>query len=207
MLNLDDELKQAQIAKIHAEIGAIKYTPWIELIKLFGSFIVGSVSVLVAYNQYESAKTAKAAEVTAKEAERAVKNELAEVEESKDELKESFAIQKSKPELAQAHLVYIQFQGDTRREFINELRKYLQKGQYNAPGAERVSGNYASQIKYFYTSDDANSSDKETAGQLARYIEGFYSSRKCNIALSVTPILAEKISPIEVWLSAKDYCK
>lgn len=206
-LSLDDELKKAQIEKIRAEVKAVSLVPRIEFTKLFASLIVGLLSISFAIYQYQDAQSAKTAEQLAKKAEKTVENQLNEKTQESNELKESFNLQKSKPELAQARLVYVQFQGDTSRGFINELRKSLQKDSFNAPGGERIAGNYTSMVKYFPGSNKENNSDRADAEHLAKAVESFFESNGCRLTLPVISVSTNKQSPLEVWLAAKDSCK
>lgn len=206
-LSLDDQLKQAQIDKVRAEIRSAEYLPWIEFTKLFASLIVGSVSALVAYNQYEAAQTAKDAAVTAKKEEKVLTQALEEKTQEQGELKESIQRQKANPELMNARLVYVQFQGDTSREFINKLRESLQKDSFNAPGAERLGGSYSSMVKVFITADSDNTAAKADAERLAKSVENFFAANDCALKLPVVSVETKKQTPLEIWLAAKDSCK
>ncbi len=121
-------------------------------------------------------------------------------------------LQASNPELVKKRLVYVQFQGNTKREFIDELRRYLESASFSAPGAERRAGTYTSEVRYFPTSDkEQTSKDKTDAERLAKAVESFYETKGCRLNLPVkassVSLEAGKQAPPEVWLADEDYCK
>jgi len=199
-ISLDDQLKKLQIEKIRNEIESASYSFWMEILKLIGGLIVGSISAFIAYDQYMDAQVAKRGESAAKQEEKVAKNTLQEVKVEKDELKESIETQKNRPEIARARLVYVQFQGSTTREFINELRTSLQAASFNAPGAERVHmPEYNSMVKVFTPpSGSVVPEDKADAERLANSVETFFQAKGCRVKLPVVYVSASKESPLEV---------
>ena len=109
------------------------------------------------------------------------------------------ALKAATPEGLKTQLVYIQFRGDLNRELINELRTSLASKAFNAPGAERVAGEYQNLIKYF---KDTESGDAE---RLVTAVESFFSLKGC--PLKMRAILATtttvKDPPLEIWLAHK----
>lgn len=204
-ISLDEELKRAEIGKILYEIKSSSYLFWVELLKLFGGFILSALSVFIAYTQFQEARVAKLEAKDAKKSEQVAVNQLQESKTEKAEFKESLELQASEPKPTESKLIYIQFQGDTTRAFINELRAELQTESFNAPGAERIAKTYKSSIKYFSTASEDN--DKFDAERLAKVISDFYKSKGCNLNIPVVSVQSNKKSPIEVWLSANDSCK
>lgn len=235
-LSIDDKLKQAQIDKIQAEIKAVSKTSWMELIKLFGGVVLGIGGLAGAYTQYEIAefkvenaknelteleqkKAGAIQEIQKLDAALSEQKKLLKETQEKTipELKRSLnqatnELQAHSPEHGKNRLVYVQFQGNTTRAFIDELRKYLESAAFNAPGAERRSGNYPSEVRYFPTVDNARTSqDKSDAERLAITVENFYRSKGCQLNLPVRAssinIETGKQAPPEVWLADEDYCK
>ncbi len=110
------------------------------------------------------------------------------------------ALKTVKPtEVRNARLAYIQFRGDLSRNLINELRLALSSKAFNAPGAERVAGDYQNLIKYF------NPTEGGDADELAAAVESFFSSKGCPLKMRVVPATSTTIkdSPPEIWLSHK----
>jgi hypothetical protein len=91
----------------------------------------------------------------------------------------------------------IAFRGAISRDVINDLRTSLQSEAFNAPGAERVAGEYQSRVKYFQPADNAD------AERLAKAVEAFFEKRRCPVSLRVEPATSASgaSSPLEVWLS------
>ncbi|WP_438394964.1 hypothetical protein [Caballeronia sp. DA-9] len=98
---------------------------------------------------------------------------------------------------AQRPLTYLQFKGSIKRELIDELRETLKAASFNAPPAERRSGDYSSQVKYF------NAADQADAEKLARSVEGFFRSKGCPMTMPVARAAAApgQTPPLEVWIS------
>lgn len=200
---------------------------WSEAIKVLGGVVLGIGGVVVAYTQYEvSELKAKAAEEdlsraqSAKsEAEKAVaaaalatsaalmKRDAA-VKEQKDaeaavaELKATLAqttsaLKIAKPTDVKTRLTYIQYKGELDRNLINELRVALSSKAFNAPGAERVAGDYRNMIKYF------NQIENKDAEELAAAVEVFFAAKGCHLKMRVIPATttASQNPPLEIWLA------
>jgi multidrug efflux pump subunit AcrA (membrane-fusion protein) len=238
--SLDDQLKQAQIAKTNAETKKLdkeaetvkanaKSEFWSEAIKILGGIVLGIGGVTVAYTQYEvselKAKIAKeelskaqdakvAAEKAKLAAEAAASSAMAKrdqaVREQRDaeaavaELKTTLTqtnneLKTAKPSEHKERLAFIQFRGDLTREVINELRTSLARKAFNAPGAERVNGEYQNLVKYFKSNESAD------AEELGSAVEAFFASKGCPIKMRVVPATkASAVSPpLEVWLALK----
>jgi len=202
---------------------------WSEAIKILGGVVLGIGGVIVAYTQYEvselKAKIAKEelsrVQTAASEAEKAKKAaELAAsaaiakrdvaLREQKDaeaavaELKVTLtqtnsALKNAKPGEVKSRLAYIQFRGDLTRDLINELRASLSAKAFNAPGAERVAGEYQNLVKYFKPTESAD------AEELASAVESFFASKGCQLKMRVVPASTTTIQnpPLEVWLAHK----
>lgn len=200
---------------------------WSEFIKILGGIVLGVGGVVVAVTQYEvgelKAKIAKEeltkaegarveAEMikTAAEADASaalMKRDVAlreqkEAEAAAAELKAMLtltdsALRSARPNETKSRLAYIQFKGELNRSLINELREDLAKKSFNAPGAERVSGEDQNIVKYF------NSGDQEDANKLAETVETFFKSKGCPVKLRVTPSSSANVKnpPLEVWLA------
>lgn len=220
-LSLDDQIKLAQIAKTEAETEKLKKeafavrveeTKWLEGIKLIGGILLGIGGGVAAYTQYEMgelrAKVAKddlgrfeAAAVAAVTKRDAAIRELNEAKAAVGELKTSLSQSESelkvaKPAAVRDHLTYIQFKGSIKRELINELQTALKSKGFNAPGSERVAGDYTNQIKYFRTED------KAAAETLSATVQAFFVANQCPVTLPVVQVTTGKTnSPLEVWLS------
>jgi hypothetical protein len=237
---LDDQLKQAQIAKTNAETRKLEKEAdavvangrsefWSEAIKILGGVVLGIGGVTVAYTQYEvgelKAKIAKddlsraqaataLAEKAKAAADIAVTSALAkrdaaireqrEAEAAVAELKATLtqtnnALKTAKPSDNKGRLAFIQFRGDLTRDLINELRVNLAHKAFNAPGAERVSGEYQNLVKYFKPTESGD------AQELANAVESFFASKGCPLKMRVVPATnATAVSPpLEVWLALK----
>jgi len=201
---------------------------WSEAIKVLGGVLLGVGGVVAAYTQYEvgelKAKNAKddlersvaakadaekarhAAESAASEAfakrDQAVK-EQHEAEQAVAELKASLAqtnsdLKAAKPSGTTGRLAYIQFRGDLTRDVINQLREALKAKAFNAPGAERVAGDYQNLVKYFRSDESAD------AEALAAAVESFFAAKGCPLKtkMRVVPASGAKLPdpPLEVWL-------
>lgn len=109
------------------------------------------------------------------------------------------ALKQATPGGQTRRLVFVQFQGELTRELINELRISLGGKGFDAPGAERKSGDYQNLVKYFTPSDRRN------AEELAVAVEGFFASKGCPVKMRIVPVNVEsqRNSPLEVWLAMK----
>jgi hypothetical protein len=79
----------------------------------------------------------------------------------------------------------------------NDLRNHLTTDSFNAPAAERVAGNWKTQIKYFAPADQA------AAKKLAASVEALTRSKGCPMTVPVAfaqPPTGQT-PPLEVWLS------
>jgi len=202
---------------------------WSEAVKVLGGIVLGIGGVVVAYTQYEvselKAKIAKedlsrsqvaksAAESAQAVAEAAASAAIAKkdaaVKEQRDaeaavaELKATLtqttnALKAATPDGLKTQLVYIQFRGDLNRELINELRISLASKAFNAPGAERVAGEYQNLIKYFKNTETGE------AEKLATAVESFFISKGCPVKMRVVPATTTttKDAPLEIWLAHK----
>lgn len=102
-----------------------------------------------------------------------------------DDLRKSYAeLVKTKNELAKAlnrpkletqGIVYIQFQGSLERNSMKQLAKLYQQKGFQAPGVERIAGNYRNEVRYF------NPSDAELASQVATIAQNFFAQKSCPI--------------------------
>ncbi|TRU52492.1 MAG: hypothetical protein EWV91_03515 [Microcystis aeruginosa Ma_QC_Ca_00000000_S207] len=102
-----------------------------------------------------------------------------------DDLQKSYAeLVKTKNELAKAlnrpkletqGIVYIQFQGSLERNSMKQLAKLYQQKGFQAPGVERIAGNYRNEVRYF------NPSDAELASQVATIAQNFFAQKSCPI--------------------------
>jgi hypothetical protein len=200
---------------------------WSEYVKLIGAVILGIGGGVAAYTQYEMgelrAKVAKddlarsqaaakiaIAERTAAEAATAAAvvkrdvamRELKEATVAVAELKASLTqsdteLKAAKPAAAKERLAFIQFRGDLKRELINELRTALKSKAFNAPGSERVNGDYQNLVKYFRPNESA---DAET---LSSAVQAFFEAKGCPIKMRVVAATATSSQnpPLEIWLS------
>jgi hypothetical protein len=201
---------------------------WVEPIKLIGGVVLGLGGAVAAYTQYEVAemrvknantelKVAEdglkrlkdeqaTAEVATKAAQTARDKALKEqkvLEEAVKSYKVSLAqtdsrLREVKPATG-SRLAYIQFRGELSRDLINELRANLAEKSFNAPGAERIAGEYQNMVKYFKPSDST------AAKQLAEAVESFFQAKGCPLQLHLTPATSTTVQnpPLEVWLAHK----
>ena len=199
---------------------------WSEVIKVLGAIVLGVGGVVtaggsyfVARNQVElaelksaqatertkaadsAASAASAAAAAAVRLRDTARKEQAEAERSVQELRDTLAaltakVQASRPELVRRRLVYVQFQGSLDRTLINELRTTLEGASYSAPGAERLSGDYRSMVKYFRPEDASD------AAALQKVTEDFFAAKGCPIQLRTIQAQASTTAPpLEIWLS------
>lgn len=218
--NAEATAQTAQLKKLVAEISKIESETlktnaeaaklWLEFAKLvipamiglFGGWFLQSNNVSSVILEKNTAVFEKNQAVFEKN--QAVSG--ADVEASIDPLKKELEevrteLKKVNPELIKKPLIYIQFQGYTTRGFIDELRGSLQ-GEFNAPGGQRISGAYTSEVRYF------SQDDKEKANHLAESVTAFFKSKGCSLNLPVkfNKSTGGKTSPIEIWLADEDFC-
>lgn len=200
---------------------------WSEAVKVLGGVVLGMGGVIVAYTQYEvselKAKIAKEdlsrsqaakseAEKLRESAELAAHAALAKRDVALRELREaelttadykasltkaSSELKAATPNHPQKKLVYIQFRGDLSRDLIAELRASLTSKGFNAPGAERVGGDYQNIVKYFRSTEDAQ------AAALAKHVEAFFAAQGCPLQMRIVPsaITSTQNPPQEIWLA------
>lgn len=97
--------------------------------------------------------------------------------------------------------VFIQFRGSLERTLMNKLAQFYQEKGYNAPGVERVAGNYQNEVRYFHPSD------KKIAENIAKITNEFFRNNNCPLKqqinlrqmnLSQFPNVPEK--QVELWI-------
>ncbi|TRU71845.1 MAG: hypothetical protein EWV55_16080 [Microcystis viridis Mv_BB_P_19951000_S69] len=124
-----------------------------------------------------------------------------------DDLQKSYAeLVKTKNELAKAlnrtkletqGIVYIQFQGSLERNSMKELAKLYQQKGFQAPGVERIAGNYRNEVRF-------NPSDAELASQVATIAQNFFDQKSCPIEnIKLNPLKKNNNVPkgqIELWI-------
>jgi Tfp pilus assembly major pilin PilA len=237
---LDDQLKQAQIAKTHAETSKLAQEAeavsknvrsgfWSETIKILGGVVLGIGGFFAAHSQYElselkakmanevlakaqgatalavqarlAAETAAAAAMAKRDvALREQRDAEAAVAELKVTLtKTDSALQTATPGASKGRLAFIQFRGELKRDLINQLRLSLAEKSFDAPGAERVGGDYQNLVKYFKPTDSGD------AERLASAVESFFAAKGCPIKLRAVSASATAVAnpPLEVWLTLK----
>jgi len=219
---LDKTLAEAEKLRREAEAAShqARTFAWSESLKILAGVVVGIGGAVAAYTQFEVAELRARvanqdlarAEQSKADAEALMKDAVAkrdaamreqqEAEQAVKELKASLArttseIRRAKPGLVNARLAYIQFRGSMPRALINDLRVALEKDAFDAPGAERVSGDYQSMVKYFQPGDS------QDAARLAKAVEQFFEKHGCPVSLRVVPATTANSasSPLEVWLS------
>ncbi|WP_017776875.1 hypothetical protein [Paraburkholderia kururiensis] len=106
------------------------------------------------------------------------------------------ALRAAHPQTGLPRLVYVQFNGALSAAFINDLRDYLIRDSFNAPGAERVRESRATLVKYFSPADQA------AAKKLAASVEAFTHSKGCpmTVPVSLVRLPNGRTAPLEVWL-------
>ena len=106
---------------------------------------------------------------------------------------------RAKPNEIRPRLTYVHFRGDLTRDLINDLRQTLSSKEFNAPGAERVAGEYLNSVRYF------KSTEKKDAEILADAVESFFASRQFPLRVPIVLSSSEtrQNPPLEVWLSHK----
>lgn len=97
--------------------------------------------------------------------------------------------------------VYIQFNAEEGRELVERLQLYLQDAGLNAPGVERVKGDYANGVRYFHEQDRA------LAERVAALTTAFFE--KQGHPLRVPPVdytgaaVEGAAGQVEVWLNPR----
>lgn len=96
--------------------------------------------------------------------------------------------------------IYIQFMGDIRRAYVNQLRDALSKSGFKTPPAERVDRDHANEVRYFSDTE----SERIRAGKVVVATNAFFSEKKCplaNLEAKLSRTTPLKPSPIEIWLN------
>lgn len=200
---------------------------WTESVKLVAGLILGVGAAVVAVIQYQTnaatkneayakletartevgrAQSALADAVRKREQEEAkahqAQQDYARAREDYDRLKVTAGKQEQTllqvaPNDVRSRLVYVQFRGAIKRELIDSLRADIRKSGFNAPGAERVSADYVSQVKYFAEAD------KREAERLRMAVEGYFAGIGCPLRVRLTSLATPeaKRSPLEAWIS------
>lgn len=198
---------------------------WSEALKITGAVVIGIGGfvtalggIMTARTQFELAELKaniaseklKAAESAASAASRAASDALElrgkalaerdDAAKAAQELRTNLAVlttkaQEARPDLVKSRLVYIQFRGSLTRALIDELRRALQPHNFNAPGAERLGGDYEAQVKYF------RPEDRSDAERLLKLTGDFFADKGCPIHLRLNEAKATASSPpLELWL-------
>lgn len=222
--SLDDQLKLAQIEKTRAEAAKLLTESSVakrstasgvisEAIKILAGVVVGVGGFLAASTQFEVAELRagyaneklKAAEAAAFAASAAASSAIQRKDEAERliaEYKETLEKQQQAKPLVQGEarprLVYIQFRGGMTRARVNGLRASLSDSGFNAPGAERVQGDYGSLLKYF------SDGDAQAAANLKVAVEKYLKQQGCEETLRLVKPgnPSGKSSPLEVWLQS-----
>lgn len=97
-------------------------------------------------------------------------------------------------------LVYVQFRGGIARSVAESLRARLKTAGYDAPGVERLAGNYANEVRYF------RPEDRESAQRVADLARSELEAHGCKPA-DFAPremgagLYKARPGQIEVWIS------
>jgi predicted RNase H-like nuclease (RuvC/YqgF family) len=123
-----------------------------------------------------------------------LRNEYAELVKTKNELAKAL----NRPKLETQGIVYIQFQGSLERNSMKQLAKLYQQKGFQAPGVERIAGDYRNEVRYF------NPSDAELASQVATIAQNFFAQKSCPIEnIKLNPLKNNNNVPkgqIELWI-------
>lgn len=115
-----------------------------------------------------------------------------------DDLRNSYADLVKKTKLETQGIVYIQFQGSLERNSMKQLAKLYQQKGFQAPGVERIAGDYRNEVRYF------NPSDAELASQVATIAQNFFAQKSCPIEnIKLNPLKNNNNVPkgqIELWI-------
>jgi len=206
------------------ELRAQRIGFWSEVAKFFGAIIIGLGGFMAALTQYQIAeqKALLAEQTLVRSGEKlaAIKSELSETEEGLIKTKEKKAIAESElkeakeatetykaelsklvtkakstnPTIVPDQLVYVQFRGSISRELVNAYRSELKAHSYNAPGAERLSGDYGNSVRFF------SEEGRAEATRVANLTEQFFQSKGCPINISPKRVVLDTTpSHVEVW--------
>ncbi len=214
---------RAEATKFQAEARDIstkrKTVIWADNLKIIGAVVLAVGGIVAAVTQYHLAElkveqaeyeleiTNKTLTVKKDELDKltakldSVNEEIVEKEKYVAQLKEGLAnlaveASEAQPELTKRRLVYVQFRGSLTRASINEYREQLTKSGFQSPGAERLSGEYSSSVRYF------DEGDYDEAVRLAEATEDYFREKGC--ALTLEPIFLDTSQlthpPLEVWI-------
>jgi len=115
-----------------------------------------------------------------------------------DDLRKSYAELVKQTKLETQGIVYIQFQGSLERNSMKQLAKLYQQKGFQAPGVERIAGDYRNEVRYF------NPSDAELASQVATIAQNFFAQKSCPIEnIKLNPLKNNNNVPkgqIELWI-------
>ena len=95
-------------------------------------------------------------------------------------------------------LVYVEFEGDIKRDLIQDLRATLNNQGFPAPEAKRIEGDYYSEVRYF------NPEDKRLAEDVARIAKKFFESKGCPADFPTNDLSSKARGPrgqIEIWIN------
>lgn len=114
------------------------------------------------------------------------------------DLRQSFTELVKQTKLETQGIVYIQFQGSLERNSMKQLAKLYQQKGFQAPGVERIAGDYRNEVRYF------NPSDAELASQVATIAQNFFAQKSCPIEnIKLNPLKNNNNVPkgqIELWI-------
>lgn len=98
-----------------------------------------------------------------------------------------------------SNVLYIQFQGQLKRELINELRGAYQQEGIGTPEAERLAGQYKSSVRFFHDEDRAK------AEAVANRATRFFMEKKCALVVDVEDLTAKRsqvpMGQLELWIN------
>lgn len=227
-LQVEIDKIEAEKDKVMQETLNLKKTATFSLISNFvsviGGVIIGSVGILAVITGAERAivqkdkaemDKAKIIEETKKEKDKIIKDAQKEkeriIKEGKDEVEEykkSYSKYREKTlnatslaDLKTKGLVFIQFRGSVQRSVMNELAQMYKQNGFQAPGVERLAGNYQTKVRYF------NQEDSTLANQVAEIAKNFFIQKQCPIQQEIK---VEKFSKngkdvpkgqLELWVS------
>lgn len=118
---------------------------------------------------------------------------------AKEEAKYNEVLKKDVPQGSKPR-VFVQFQGAITREAIDKLRAKLSASGFETPPAERKSGSYKNQVKYF--SKSAN--DVANARRIVDLTNEFLVANRCqnaDLMPDQVSLPSGKTSPLELWLN------
>lgn len=221
--NLKEKKLQAEIDKINAEKDKIlqeaenlkKTTIWslrANFVSIIGGVFIGGLGILALITgsqqmalQEKLVDTQKKEllelEKIKKQQSREIKQksqEITELQKNIDEKKKAYTDLVKQTKLETQGIVYIQFQGSLERNSMKQLAKLYQQKGFQAPGVERIAGNYRNEVRYF------NPSDAGLASQVATIAQNFFAQKSCPIEnIKLNPLKNNNNVPkgqIELWI-------